>query len=466
MNSRSPAKPSSNNFLANQSGSLSWPPALSLCPSQPGVYSFLNAAHKVLYVGKAKNLRRRLHSYTQTKRLLPRQQKMLSQTSKLKYQVLASELEALLIEAELIRLHQPAYNILLKDDRSPLYLQVTDQPYPSLKTLRKKQLYRLPAKQTQGTILGPFPSATKLKEVLKLVRPIFPWCNQAESVDSNSATARACFYYHLDLCPGACINKISPQDYQANIKALVLFLQGKKKTVLNQLQQKMHQLAKEQRFEQAAQVRNQIQLIRLVTSKNYRLKPELILPSFSQNKTQAALLHLRRMLTSYLNLPKKYPLNRLEGYDVSNLQGQAAAVSMVVFIQGQPAKKHYRLFNIRGPQQPNDYYMLQEAISRRQQHPEWGKPNLLVIDGGKGQLRAVLKVWQGPQPIISIAKNPDRLIIPTQIDRSKRLKINYQIIKLASNHPSLQLIQHLRDESHRFAQKQHHKLRAKQFLKD
>ncbi len=149
---------------------------------------------------------------------------------------------------------------------------------------------------------------------------------------------------------------------------------------------------------------------------------------------------------------------------MSNTSGKLASVSMVAFINGQPALDQYRLFNIKTLDTPNDYQMLKEAILRRQNHPEWDKPDLVVIDGGRGQLRSSSSAWHWPTPIISIVKNPDRIIIPLQIQRKPRLSVKYQIILLPQAHPVLQLIQHIRDESHRFSKKQHLKRRTKNML--
>jgi excinuclease ABC subunit C len=456
---------------------MEWQSSLSSLPPQPGVYWFLNAAanNQVLYVGKAKNLKKRVKSYTQLRRLSLHKQEMVQQATHLKFKVLESEMEALLIEAELIRLHQPEYNVLLKDDKSPIYVQITDDLFPQLNLVRKRDIIK---RNLDGTILGPFHSAYKLRQVLKIARRIFPWCDKtAERIKKNlkpeqaykklKTYDQACFYYHLDLCPGACVGKISPQNYADNINNLVLFLRGKKKTVLHNLEQKMQKLADELKFEQAAQVKHKIDLINDVTSKKYRLKPDLILPALHDNANRNALDHLRKILIDVTDLPRQYRLKRIEAYDVSNIMGQNAAVSMVCFNHGLPDKKNYRLFNIRGLDTPNDYQMLQEAIRRRQKHPEWGRPNLVVIDGGKGQIRAALTVWDWAAPVIGIVKNPDRLVVPSKIftdKKTNRLKINYEILRLPDDHPTLHLIQQIRDESHRFAKKQHTKLRREKLI--
>ncbi len=379
---------------------------------------------------------------------------MVATATLVKHQALESELEALLIEAELIRLHQPNFNSLLKDDKTPLYIHITDEKFPKVLTIRKKDLDH---SRLKGTILGPFPSANKVKEVLKIARRIFPWCNQ------NRTQNKACFYYHLDQCPGVCVNGVSNTTYQSSIKDLIIFLKGQKKTVLKNLQQQLKEFSSQERFEQAAVMRDRIQLIKEVTQKRFHLKPTLVLPELTHDHNQT-LLQLRKILSTYLRIPNDYPLHRIEGYDVSNTSGKLASVSMVTFIEGQSTPSKYRLFNIKTIDTPNDYQMLREAITRRQNNPSWGKPDLTVIDGGKGQLRSCLSTWQWSSPMISIAKNPDRLIIPTKIIRKPRLSIEYQVVTLPANHPVLHLIQQIRDESHRFSKKQHTQRRLKNML--
>ncbi len=404
---------------------------------------------------------------------------MVRKARALKYQVLKSELEALLIEAELIRIHQPEYNILQKDDKSPIYVWLTNDPYPQVKTVRKRDIYQ---KNLTGTILGPYQSGYKLKQVLRLARKIFTWCDEPPTQASTQAQSPAqpkgdpeqkpCFYYHLQLCPGACCGQISPQAYQQNIKNLTLFLKGQTKSVLTNLKQQMKQAANQLKFEQAGQLKQKIETIEHITSPRFKLKPDLILPNLQQDQAKNRLIHLKRILASYLPIPRQLEFKRIEGYDVSNIQGQAAAVSLVVFSQGKPAKNQYRLFNIKNLNQPNDYQMLKQAISRRQNHPEWGKPDLILVDGGKGQVRAALSVWQQSTPIIGLAKNPnfnqsDRIVIPTkhyQDPQTKRLKIEYQVLTLKKGHPALVLLEQIRDEAHRFAKKQHTRLRNRQLL--
>ncbi|MBP7740658.1 GIY-YIG nuclease family protein [Candidatus Woesebacteria bacterium] len=431
-------------------------------PLSPGVYWFLDKNGQVLYVGKAKILKNRLRSYTNFTQLSNRIKLMTSTAIEVKHKVLESELEALLTEAELIRTYQPQFNILLKDDKSPLYIKITDEQFPKVIRLRKKQIvHNTDKKNSKGIILGPFSSAFKTQEVLKIARKIFPWCNKGENQNTP------CFYYHLDLCPGSCIGKISQENYNENIKQLILFLKGEKQLVSKNLKKKMNELAVEEKFEEAGVIRDQLEMIEFVTKKSHRLKPELTSPGLKNKISEDGIIYLQKILSEYLALPKQLPLDRIEGFDVSNTQGTNPAVSMVVFTNGESDKSQYRLFNIRSINTPNDFKMMKEAIIRRQNHEEWGIPNLVIIDGGKGQVRSTLQDWKWKTPVIGIAKHPDRLVIPiinwskwdSQNNSLKNLE--YHIVKLDPDHPSLKLIQQIRDESHRFSQFQHKRRRLK-----
>lgn len=379
---------------------------------------------------------------------------MLTQASKVQWQVLPSELSALLTEAELIRTYQPPYNILLKDDKSPLYISITNEKNPRVIQVRKKQLAGAIGRRR---LFGPFSSAYQVSQVLKIARPIFRWCD-------NPLAERGCFYVHLDLCSGICSHQVSAEEYQSQITQLALFLRGKSDELLRELASQMKAEAAAQRFEAAARTRDKIRAITAVTKAPYLLKPDPQPLLLADSRETDRLTYLRRLLHLHLGLPKTYSLERIEGYDVSNISGTDAAVAMVCFESGRPASQSYRLFNIRTLNTPNDYQMMREALIRRQNHPEWGTPDLIVIDGGKGQLRAALKAMSWNVPIISIAKRPDRLIFPRQILENGKTKLTYTVVSLDATHPGLQLVQHIRDESHRFSKKQHHRIHTRVLL--
>lgn len=352
-----------------------------------------------------------------------------------------------------------------------MYIHITDEEHPRVLTVRKKDFEK---KHLRGAVLGPFPSAYKVKEVLSIGRKIFPFCNGQRSAQYATPANTPCFHYHIDECPGACIGVVKKEEYQESINQLVLFLKGKKKDVVKEIEAQMKLAAEEEKYELAARLRDRVKAIKDITQRPIRLKPELIMPRLKESLRAEGIIQLRRMLAHYMNYPKTYQLTRLEAYDVSNIQGTNATVAMVTFINGVSAPDHYRLFNIRTLNTPNDYAMMQEAITRRQNHAEWGVPNLLIIDGGKGQLRAALKVWHWNIPVISIAKKPDRLMFPiVKVSEQKedslepnieKTILSYEEVKLPPDHPALTLAQHLRDEAHRFSKKQHSRLRQKQML--
>lgn len=374
---------------------------------------------------------------------------------RIEFQTLNSEIEALLIEAELIKAHQPYFNSRLKDDKSNIYVLISKEEFPRVLKVRKTDLNKK-IYQNRLAVFGPFASSYRLNEVLKLIRPIFRWCNQPQK-------NKACLYSHIDLCSGSCCQRISAEDYQQDIQDLILFLKGKKKDLLKKLNNHMREAAEAEEFEKAQLSKNKIELIEEITSKTYELKPDIILPNFAQEETEEALTHLRHLLHQEGIVLRDQKFKRIEGYDVSNTMGKQATVSMVVLINGETNNSQYKFFKIRSLNTPNDYKMLQEALARRQKHPEWGIPDLIMMDGGKGQVRAAAKVWQMQAPIIGLVKNPDRLVITTT-NENKKSGIETKIIPLQNNHPTLKMLQRLRDEAHRFAKKQHSRLREKNLL--
>lgn len=319
-------------------------------------------------------------------------------------------------------------------------------------------------KKLPGTLLGPYQSGYRVKEVLQIARKIFHWCSSPIQPNTTSKkNPRACFYYHLGYCSGACLEKTSQEAYQATIKQVLLFLRGKTSLVTKELEEELQRKVEMEAFEDAAVLRDRLLNVKLVTDKNYRMKPNLLLhPELLQNKAADGLQYLQKVLKEYMAVPMSHKLTTIEGYDVSNTQGTLAAVALVTFTNGLVDQRNHKLFNIRTLTTPNDYQMLQEALTRRQNHPEWGRPQLLVIDGGKGQLRAALKVWRWRTPIISIVKRPDRIIIPRiqfpKLEVGEPMptkKLEYHILQLPETHPALQLVQRIRDEAHRFSKKQH-----------
>lgn len=397
----------------------------------------------VLYVGKAKNLKNRIASYRQFKQLPHQKKTLVSVAETVVCHVYNSEIEALLAEAEFIKLYRPEYNILLKDDRTPLYIVVTQDPFPRVITTRRQNIIR---ERVKGETFGPFQSGYMAKEVLRTIRPAFRWCNEAGK-PNRGKSQRACFYRHLHLCSGACTGEVDKKEYQKMIRRLKQFLRGETKVVQRQLKQQIEELAKEQKFEAAEDLRLELAAIERVTEPTYHLKPDIMPVLASVAGTEKAWKKLEKTLAAQFGFSSAWKLNRIECFDVSNFTGKYASVSMVVLTQGLPDPNHYRLFNIRSKQTPDDYHMLQEALTRRQYHPEWGLPEVVVIDGGRGQVNAVKEVWKLGIPVIGIAKDPDRLVIPQENGE-------FVFLPISELGDAGKLIQQARDEAHRFAKKQ------------
>lgn len=406
----------------------------------------------VLYVGKAKSLKNRIANYRQLKQLTTSKRQMVLEAVTVQYQTLGSELEALLVEAELVRLYQPRFNVLLKDDKSPLYIVVTNERFPRVLTTRRQQLLK---GHVSGDVFGPYQSAYMAKQVLRAIRPAFRWCNQTgdgqkDQVgrESGLKKMRPCFYYHLGQCSGACVGEISQIEYKKNMKRLKQFLRGQSAQVQRSLKSEILVLAEEKRFEEAQRRKEELEAIQKLLQPTFHLGPDLALLSAAQKDWEPALRKLAVAIRKRIpELPQAWEIRRIEGYDVSNMQGKYASVSMVVSSHGVADPNQYRLFNIRSKDTPDDYGMLAEALTRRQKHAEWGLPDLVLIDGGVGQVRAVQSVWRWPVPVIGLAKDPDRLVFVRE-DRPP------EIIPVADVGAAKLILQSLRDEAHRFSRKQ------------
>ncbi len=414
----------------------------SKLPQKSGVYQFLNNEGKVIYVGKAINLYHRVASYFNND-VSGKTAVLVSQIAQVETIIVESELEALILEANLIKKYRPLFNIRLMDDKDYLYIAITKEDFPKIITTRKQDL---PAGR-QGLknvkkFFGPFPSAKTVKDTLKLLRRVFPWCSNP--IGLRNKNQRACFYYHLGLCPGACLGLISKQDYIKTINRFSKFMDGKKEELVKEISDEMNSLSKDQKYEEAGKLKKILSGIAYLTQSN---RTELYLenPNFLEDEKQLALSQLQKDL----NLPK-LP-ERIEGYDISNIGGKEAVGSLVVLTNGEIDKSQYRKFKMRVSGKPNDVGMHKEMIGRRLNHPEWPIPDLIIVDGGRGQVRVVhaeLQATNYKLPVFGLAKRMEWLYPPTG-----------EIIKLPKKSLSLRLLQKLRDESHRFAVSYHRKLR-------
>ena len=386
------------------------------------------------------SLRKRISSYFLKNETLGEKTKALvSQIRKIKTISTESEVEAFLLEERLVKKYIPRFNISLKDDKAyPLLKITTEDKYPAVFIVRKKD-------DIKSLYFGPYTSANSLKTVLKIIRRIFPY--QSVARHGN----RLCLYYHLGLCP--CPSVTNNHNYKKTIKRIILFLEGNTKKVIKDLEKERDSLSKKLDFENASLLQKKIDAIKLITSPFYKPFVYEENPNFKSDVLQKELNSLIQILNENKVNVKK--LERIECYDISNISGKSATASMVVLKNGEKDTSSYRRFKIRGfyNNKANDFAMLSEVLKRRFNHNEWPFPDLLVVDGGKGQVSSVLKVLSKLNvkiPLIGLAKKEETII-------TSALKE----IKLPRNSKALLLIIKIRNEAHRFAITYHKKLRSK-----
>ncbi len=402
---------------------------------KPGVYIFKNKSGKVLYVGKAIDLKSRVSQYFNGQDTRPQIKNLILQINSLETIEVFSEIEALILEANLIKKYLPPFNIKLTDDKDYLYIKITNDEFPKVITARKKEL--LSAK----VFFGPFPSSNTVRITLKKLRKIFPWCSG--SLKNN----KACFYSHLKLCPGSCAGKINKEEYNKIINRLIKFLNGQKMQVINDLETEMKQYSKNREFESAQDIKKTIDGINYLTQKN-NAQIYLENPNFVEDQNNLSLIELKKDLGL-----KEIP-ERIECFDISNISGKLATGSLVVLNNGDFDKKWYRKFKINlETVGSNDVSMMKEVIGRRLKHSEWPMPDLILVDGGRGQVCAAnyeLRTTNYELPAFGLAKK-----------REWVYSSDGEIIKLPKSSKSLRLLQKIRDEAHRFALSYHQKLRKK-----
>jgi len=363
-------------------------------PMKPGVYLFLDKSGKPLYVGRATFLKRRVLSYFQRLRDT-RLAEMLNLAVKIKHYKTDNLLEAIILEANLIKKYWPKYNVKEKDDRSFIYIVIPKTDYPRPFIVRKRELQKF---VPNAAVFGPYQSLSLIKNALRIIRKIFPY----SICRINSG--KPCFDYQIGLCPGACAGKISKENYQKNIENLILFLRGEKKKLLKKL----------------------------------------------KSENPLAILGLKHIQDVALISRDDVPVgqfSRIEGYDISHLTGKETVGSMVVFTGNVIDKTQYRLFKIKKAPANDDLRALEEVITRRFSHPEWPRPDLILIDGGKPQIDYISKVLKKRNidiPLVGISKfGGDKLVFAPKIKSS--LKELIQTIK--------GILLKVREEAHRFALK-------------
>jgi len=394
-------------------------------PKTPGVYKFYDSRNRLVYIGKATSLRDRVRSYFNGVHDI-KTQKLVSEIKNIKFEKTDTVLEALILESNLIKKNQPKYNVREKDDKSFAYFLITkNEEFPRLLIVRKTDLAKYPCKK----IYGPYLSKRQMEIALKIIRRIFPFHSRKQK------TEQGCLDYQLGRCPGPYAGVISKKDYRKNIRGVEMILSGRKKSLVKKMEKEMKEHSQKHEFEKAAELRNKIfalqhiQDVALISNDTIQLAPT--------NPDQVF---------------------RIEGYDISNVGGDFAVGSMVVFADKKPDKSQYRKFKIKTVPGINDVGMIREVLTRRFKN-DWPLPKIILIDGGKGHLNAaenVVKDFELDIPVVALAKGPTR----------KKLDLHYtktahQYFEIISD---IVLLERIRNEAHRFAIAYHRNLRRRTWM--
>jgi len=389
-----------------------------------------DGAGKVIYVGKAVNLRRRVQSYFRPRTRNLKTDLLVEHIADIEVVLTHSEAEALILEAALVKEHMPRYNIELKDGKSYHYIEITHEDFPLVGVVR---LAGPQQKKPGARYFGPYVDAALIRKALVLIRRIFPFRTCAVM------PPQVCLYHNLGLCAAPCAGQVTRDDYRRHIKNIVLILEGRRDDLYRGMQEEMARLSRERMFERAAVVRDRLRAIGALYASNSDTN------YFKEAEQLERAFHLPR-------LPE-----RLECIDISTTMGEQAVGSLVSFLNGKPDKSRYRRFRIKGVKGMDDFKMIAEVVRRRYgrlKRAGEAYPDLVIIDGGKGQLAAAsdeLKKLDAQIPLISLAKREEEVFVP-----GKR-----EPVMLSKDSLALKLLQRARDEAHRFALAYHRQLRGK-----
>jgi len=400
-------------------------------PDSPGVYFFRGENDEILYIGKATCLRDRVRSYWNDDLVItrgPKIARMLEAVKTVEVTVVDSVLEALILEATLIKKHQPTFNSRDKDDKSFNYVVITTEAFPRVLVYRGRNLLKAPPKEPIRALYGPFPQGGSLKIAMDIVRRLFPFRDRC-----TPGSGTPCFNRQIGLCPGVCTGEISKRDYQRQIRHLALFFEGKKSALLNRLKKDMQQQSAALEFERAAEIKRTI--FSLTHIQDVALIKDDPIRYPSEDSAEG------RLATPF----------RIEAYDVAHISGQYMVGVMVVIENGVSNKSAYRKFKIKSVPGSNDTACLKEILRRRFTHSEWRKPHLIVVDGSTAQRNAALSVLRETTcdiPVIGVVK--DERHKPKSLIGPKDLRNTHEKAILLSN-----------SEAHRFAITYHRHLREK-----
>ncbi len=413
---------------------------LKTLPASPGVYFHKGANGEIIYVGKAAVLKNRVRQYFHHTQKDPKTEALVREIADTDWIVVDTEMDALFLESEMIKRYMPKWNILLRDDKTVSYVRIdmkSEVPYVSFT--------RTP-QDDKATYIGPFYGKSAVEKALRILRKVFPYYDKPYDGKKTLNT-------DLGLTPGIEVGRVTPEEYKKNLRKLRLYLEGGRHKLIKELEKQMQQAAKSENFEEAAAIKSQLFGLRELQKKIVFSDKEFLDISSDQ-----ALTDLQKLL----HLPN--PPKRIEGYDISHQSGTNVVGSMVVFTNGASDRSEYRKFKLRH-QRNDDTANLREVIERRLKHSEWPFPDLVILDGGVGQVNAVRDLLTAQHiPVIGRDKSGDhtrnasvRIIVPTNQD--------FQEITLSPDSHIAKLIARIDDEAHRFAITYHTLLKRKNMLK-
>jgi len=415
-------------------------------PVDPGVYQFKDKNGEIIYIGKAKNLKNRVTSYF-VENLMPKTASMVANATDISFIKVRNEFEALLLEANLVKKYRPKYNIELKDDKSPMYIGITDDEFPRIITFRKKEMGDLKLKN----YYGPYLSGIAARGVLRRLRRIFPY-------STHLPTKKICLYRQIGLCvpcPSEIANETNSEkrselkkEYLRNIRSIRRVLDGKLAVLEKDLEKEIKEFSKNEEFEKAKATSDQLKaFINITSQKEYDPEDYLENPNFSEDLRDREKTELKNLISKYVSTEA---LVRIECFDIAHLAGSFPTASMVTTINGEPEKKFYRHFKIYQKKSNSDVDSMREVITRRLKHLEdWGRPDLIIIDGGKPQLSKVHDLLEAERiPFIGLAKQFETIVVILPDGEFREVRVRGEALKL---------VQRIRDEAHRFARRLHHK---------
>jgi excinuclease ABC subunit C len=417
-------------------------------PTTPGVYLMKDAQGRLLYVGKAKNLRNRAgHYFTKAAAEDSRTADLVKLIADIDFLDAETEVDALLMEARLVKDVQPRFNVILKDDKTFPYLQIRmREDFPRVEFTRTPR-------RRGVKLYGPFTSARSLRAAIQVLQRIFQFRTCALDIDARDPRwrwFRPCILHNIRQCTAPCNLRVTKEEYRRQIRALRLVLEGKKGKLVREMEAAMQQASADLHFERAARIRDEMEALKKLSLRGDVDKD--VQPEVFQIEPKRGLAGLRKIL-GLAKTPRT-----IEGVDIAHLGGGETVASLVSFIDGLPFKPNYRRYRMKSVRGVDDYASIREVVTRRFRRlaREGGVfPDILLIDGGKGQLNAALEAFNvlrvEPPCLISLAKREEEIYRPGEAAP----------LKLSRHSAALRLLQYVRDEAHRFAQHYHHILRRK-----